>query len=563
MSEVTTRSKADLLDEIRRLQERIGELESMSSEYQHAEELLRYSERRSRAWLEHSPVCTKIVDLDFNLQYMSAAGIKGLQIDDITLFYGRPYPLEFYPASFREQMTASLERVKRTGRIVTQEASVIDLDGNEMWFQSTLVPVNDDDGHIDYIMVVSIDTTERRRSEEERVGLERQMLHTQKLESLGVLSGGIAHDFNNILMSILGNANLALDALSPHAPARENIQSIEKASRRAADLAMQMLAYSGKGRFVIEPIYLNEFVNEMAHLLEVSISKKVSLVYEFAGDLPAFDGDATQIRQIIMNLITNASEAIGNESGVITLSTGTMACDRDYLNEVSEFLSASLDEPMAEGIYTYLEVADSGCGMDTETVRKVFDPFFTTKFAGRGLGLSAVLGILRGHGGAISIRSELQSGTVFRVFFPAIDPLEDSETAGPERDIGTTWRGSGTVLIADDEESVCDVGRRMLERLGFRVLTALDGREAVDVFREHADEIVCVLLDKTMPHLDGEQVFSELRRIRPEVRVVLCSGYNLQDDTRSFASTGLAGFIQKPYSLGALRNKLGGILGEV
>jgi PAS domain S-box-containing protein len=524
------------------------------TERRQAENRLWESERQSRAWLEFSPVCTKIVDLDFNLQYMSNAGVKGLQIDDITPYYGRPYPFDFYPEPFRDQMTNNLERVKETGEIATQEGSVVDIEGNDVWFHSTLVPVNNDEGRIDYIIVVSIDITERKRAEEQRISLERQVQHAQKLESLGVLSGGIAHDFNNILMSILGNADLALDALSPHAPARANVQEIEKASKRAADLARQMLAYSGKGRFVIEQIYLDELVNEMVHLLEVSISKKVVLKYNFAENLPPFDGDATQIRQVIMNLITNASEAIGDKSGIIALSTGAMECDRAYLDEA---LHTGLDEPMPEGAYTFLEVADTGCGMEREAIEKIFDPFFTTKFAGRGLGMSAVLGIMRGHKGAIRVYSEPGRGTTFKVLFPANELPDNGALARGKNGSETEdWRGSGTVLIADDEEAVCAVGKQMLERLGFSVLTARDGREAIDVFREHADEIVGVLLDLTMPHFDGEQTFREIRRMRSDIPVVLSSGYNMQDATQRFAGKGLAGFIQKPYNLAALRKKL-------
>jgi len=408
---------------------------------------------------------------------------------------------------------------------------------------------------------VFTDITERKLTEESRLSLERQVQHAQKLESLGVLAGGIAHDFNNLLMAVLGNAELALDELSPHAPARDNIQDIEKAAKRAAELTKQMLAYSGKGRFVIEPIDLGELVDEMSHLLEISISKKAVLKYNFADNLPKIDGDATQIRQIVMNLITNASEAIGDKSGVIALSTGAMHCDRAYLDEINEAVSTGLDESLPEGIYVYLEAADTGCGMDKETVEKVFDPFFTTKFTGRGLGMSATLGIVRGHKGTIKIYSEVGKGTTFKVLFPA-SGLSGEGAAILERDEGVAkdWQGKGTVLIVDDEETVCVVGKQMLQRAGFDVLIARDGRKGVDVFREHADEIVCVLLDLTMPHMDGEEAFREMRRIRSDVKVILCSGYNMQDATQRFAGKGLADFLQKPYSVDGLMKKLLAIL---
>jgi CheY-like chemotaxis protein len=365
-------------------------------------------------------------------------------------------------------------------------------------------------------------------------------------------------------MVILGNADLALEELSPHAPARESIREIEKASKRAAELAKQMLAYSGKGRFVIEPIHLNEFVEEMSHLFEVSISKKAVLKFNFADSLPSFDGDATQIRQIIMNLLTNASEAIGDENGVIALSTGAMDCDRAYLDGVNETLRAGLDDPLPEGLYTYVEVADTGCGMDKETIEKIFDPFFTTKFTGRGLGMAAVLGIVRGHKGAIKIYSEVGKGTTFKVLFPAdVAPEEDQglpQTQRGANEDAPVPRLSGTVLIADDEETVCAVAKQMLEHMGLSVLTASGGREAVELLREHADEIDCVLLDLTMPHMDGEQAFRELRRIRPDIKVILCSGYSEQDATQRFAGKSLAGFLQKPYTIAALRGKFEEVL---
>jgi CheY-like chemotaxis protein len=299
----------------------------------------------------------------------------------------------------------------------------------------------------------------------------------------------------------------------------------------------------------------------MGHLLEVSISKKAIIRYNFADNLPPADCDATQIRQVIMNLITNASEAIADRSGVISLSTGVMNCDRAYLDSINETLRAGLNEPLNPGRYVYIEVADTGCGMDAETIERIFDPFFTTKFTGRGLGMAAVLGIVHGHHGAVKIYSEVGRGTTFKVLFPVSESLEHAAaTRNESTDQDQAWRGRGTVLIADDEESVRTVGQQMLTRMGFDVLTASDGRQAVDMFRDHADKIVCILLDLTMPHLDGEQAFGELRRVRADVRVILCSGYNEQDATQRFVGKGLAGFIQKPYNMTELKEKLAGIL---
>jgi signal transduction histidine kinase/ActR/RegA family two-component response regulator len=521
-----------------------------------AEGALRESEMMNSSLLDGSPVCNKIIDLDSKLQYMSAAGARDLKVPDIESYYGQTYPPEFYPESMRAPLVNGVELAKK-GEVSSVECPVHDLEGNEVWYHSTFVPICDDNGQVKYIIGASVNITERKRAEVERLNLERQVQHAQKLESLGILAGGIAHDFNNLLMAILGNADLAMDELSPHAPARDNIKEIEKAAKRAAELSRQMLAYSGKGRFVVEPVDLNEFVEEMAHLLEVSISKKAVLKYNFSNNLPSIDCDATQIRQIIMNLITNASEAIGDKSGVIAMSTGAMECDRAYLDGVDEIMRAGLNEPLPEGLYVYLEVADTGCGMDAETTQKVFDPFFTTKFTGRGLGMAAVLGIVRGHRGAIKIYSEVAKGTTFKVLFPA-SGLPANSDALKRRDIDRSeeWQGRGTVLIADDEETIRAVGKQMLGRMGFDVLTAGDGREAIELFQDRTDDIVCILLDLTMPHVDGEQAFRELRRIRPDVIVILCSGYNEQDATQRFAGKGLAGFIQKPYNMAELRGKL-------
>ena len=394
----------------------------------------------------------------------------------------------------------------------------------------------------DYVNVYGRDVTDRKRAEEERRQLEAQIQHTQKLESLGVLAGGIAHDFNNLLMAILGNADLALMDLSPVSPARQSLAEIKKASLRAADLAKQMLAYSGKGKFVVEPLDLSEVVEEMAHILEVSVSKKAVLKYDFSNDIPAIEADATQVRQVVMNLITNASEAIGDKSGIISIRTGAMQVDRRYLRETY------LDEDLPEGLYVTLEVADTGSGMDAETQAKLFDPFFTTKFTGRGLGMAAVLGIVRGHSGAIKVYSEIGRGTTVKVLLPAVEGatvLHRNEAVGQ-------WQGSGTVLLVDDEETVRAIGTTMLQRLGMTAITAVDGRDAVAMFREHVDEIGCVILDLTMPRMDGEQAFRELRRIRSDVRVIMSSGYNEQEVTQRFAGKGIVGFIQKPYELQAL-----------
>lgn len=395
------------------------------------------------------------------------------------------------------------------------------------------------------LMLAVTDITARRAAEEQRLQMERQMQQTQKLESLGVLAGGIAHDFNNLLTIILGNASLALDELPSMSPARDSLRAIEKTALRAAELCRQMLAYSGQGRFVIETLRLNELISEMASLFKASLSKKALLNLNLTANLPSLRGDPSQIRQVVMNLVINAAEALGDRGGVVTVSTGVMECCPDDLT------GAYREERLAQGMYVWLEVSDTGCGMDPETRRRIFEPFFTTKFTGRGLGLSAVLGIVRGHHGALQVTSALGRGTTFKVLFPAAPPLGPQSTLPPRPPLGA-WRGIGIVLLVDDEDSVRAMGARMLERIGFQALVASDGQEALELYQVRREEIVLVLLDLTMPYMDGEETCRQLQHIDPQVRVVMTSGYTETEMTPRFTGQRLCGFLQKPYTLEGL-----------
>ncbi|NLI48105.1 MAG: PAS domain S-box protein [Acidobacteria bacterium] len=399
---------------------------------------------------------------------------------------------------------------------------------------------------------------ERLRGEEASLNLERQLQHAQKLESLGVLAGGIAHDFNNLLMAILGNADLALLETSTAHPARPYVEDIIKASLRAAGLCQQMLAYSGRGHFRIETLDLNEMVREMTDILEVSITKKAVLRYDLSPELPKVRGDATQLRQVVMNLITNASDALGDGSGVISLVTGT----RHFRG--GERFGVLQGEKLTPGRYVCLDVADTGCGMDAATQARLFDPFFSTKFTGRGLGMAAVLGIIRGHHGGIRVRSEPGRGTAVTVLLP---PVENDEPAAGSAEVepparAEPWRWRGMVLLVDDEEAVRALAERMLRRLGFEVVTAADGASAVEQFRARRREITAVVLDLTMPAMDGGETLQALRAADPGVRVLLASGYDEGDVSRRFGDGGPDAFIQKPYRLATLRAKLRHILKE-
>ncbi len=396
---------------------------------------------------------------------------------------------------------------------------------------------------VEYNLALVTDITTQLQNEEERRQFEKKMVQTQKMESLGVLAGGVAHDFNNLLAAIMGHSELSKRRLPNGSPAIEHLKQIEQAAERAADLAKQMLAYSGRGKFVVESINLNSLLHEMLHMLQVSISKKAVLRLTPYAPLPSLNADATQLRQIIMNLVINASEAIGERSGVISITTGCMDCDESYLKNIW------LSENLKDGLYVYLEVADTGCGMDKETLAKIFDPFFSTKFTGRGLGMSAVMGIVRGHKGAIKVYSELGQGTTFKILLPASEkPAELFISESAEED----WTGTGKVLLVDDEETVRGIGVEMLKELGFSTLTARDGKEALEIYRNTPD-ISLVILDLTMPRMDGEQCFRELKAINPEVKVVISSGYNELEVSQKFIGKGISGFVQKPYKLSVLR----------
>jgi PAS domain S-box-containing protein len=449
----------------------------------------------------------------------------------------------------RDRVSKEYERVeKRFETVYYTPMRIRHKDGSWLWVNAIATSYLSASGER-CILEVSQDITEQVKAEQSRRKLKNQMKEARRLESLGVMAGGIAHDFNNMMVSVLGYSDLALHKLPPSSPARPLIEGVMKGGERAAELCSQMLAYSGNRQLAVSAIDLNAVVEEMSQLMEASVSKKAVLKYELAAKLPAVEADATQLQQVVMNLIVNASEAIGEKGGAIGISTGVMECDSDYWRD--SFFSG---EDMAEGVYAYLEASDTGCGMDAKTKGKIFDPFFTTKFTGRGLGLATVLGIVRAHKGAIDLYSEPGKGTTIKVLLPTTQqPVEHlaKEAPAPEG-----WRGNGTILLVDDEAPVLEVGGMMLENVGFRVRTATDGREALEIFRKYKGEFVGVVLDLMMPNMDGEETLRELRRIQDDVKIVLSSGYHEQDVTKRLAGTSFAGFVKKPYTADALIRQL-------
>lgn len=407
------------------------------------------------------------------------------------------------------------------------------------------------------VMAAVHDISERQRSDAERQRLEERLRQSQRLESLGVMAGGIAHDFNNLLMGVLGNASLALLDLDPASPVSAFVQQIEESAQRAAELTNQMLAFSGKGKFVVTMVSLSDLIRANRSELDATLGPDVNLELRLDEEVPAVEGDYGQLSQVIASLVANASEAYAEGGGQVTVTTGVRRVDRQALAD-----AATVSGDLLEGDRVYLEVQDHGCGMDEETASKIFDPFFTTKFAGRGLGMAAVMGIVQSHGGMVKVETGEGTGTTVTVYFPvAEDRVEAADGIG--EDGGDAAGGHGqTVLVIDDEPTVRDVTSAMLSRRGHRVLCADSGHAGLEQFAEHRANIGVILLDLTMPDMSGETVYREVSRRAPGTRVVLMSGYDEQEATNRFSSQGLAGFIQKPFTAEDLNAKIDSILAE-
>ena len=420
-------------------------------------------------------------------------------------------------------------------------------DGSIVWFEGDYIVLYDENGLQRGHFGVQRDISERKQAEDERRALEAQMLQAQKLESLGVLAGGIAHDFNNLLTAVLGNINLAQSVCGPGNPSARYLEAAERTLLKAADLTRQMLAYSGRGSFAVEPLDLNALVQEMSHLLAVSIPKKTILNSHLEPELPWVHADASQLQQVVLNLVTNAAESIGENQGRIDIVTGR---ERLAAGTAAVLLPSRELEP---GEYVFLEVADTGCGIAPELLEKIFDPFFSTKRAGRGLGLSSMVGILRAHRGGIRIHSQPGRGSTFRVYLPAgLGTIRKQEIPVA----GESPKLTGTVLLVDDEPAILETGAGLLSQLGFQVRTARDGQEAVALFSVDPAAVDLVLMDITMPRLGGREACLAMRALRPMLPVLLSSGYDERESLRDLPRQGVTGFLKKPYRVQELRQAI-------
>lgn len=439
---------------------------------------------------------------------------------------GTPYPVDNCP----------IRQVLRTGAARRgRDEFFIRADGSAFPIEYSAHPIRRE-GHNVGVVVTFTDITDRKRSEE-------NLLQSAKLESLGVLAGGIAHDFNNILTGILGNASFVLETLPKNDPNRNLLSEVVTAGERAADLTRQMLAFAGKGQFVVEPVDFSRSIQEVSELLAATLPKPVRLDLRLGSQLATVEADSRQLQQLVFNLVLNAGEAIGERPGRVTIETG--------VRDLPEGLPAQ--PPFGRlnpGRYVFASVQDTGAGIDPATRPRIFDPFFSTKFTGRGLGLAAAMGIVRAHHGAIHVESEPGRGSRFEILLPAM------RTRAIPMPAASTDVVSRTILVVDDEEVVRRTTQAVLERKGFRVLLAEDGQRAVDILRDRAAEISLVLLDLTMPVMGGEEAARYMRAIRHDLPILVSSGFNETEVLRRFAGLRVAGYLRKPYTSATLIDRI-------
>jgi two-component system, cell cycle sensor histidine kinase and response regulator CckA len=507
------------------------------TERKEAEAALRESEERFRKVFEECPLGVALVGKDYHLLKVNSALCRMVGYAEAELTQ-----MSFVDITYPEDLQANTVLAERLFRREIPrywlQKRYVKKNGDLIWVNLTASVIRDSEGLPLYGLAMIEDITETKRAQEEA-------LARQKLESLGVLAGGIAHDFNNLLGSILAEAELAAANLSAGSAAGEELQRIMTIAIRGSEIVRELMIYSGQDKtqdktMMAAPVDVSQLVEEMLELLKVSISKHVVLNTDLSRDLPAVLGNAPQLRQVVMNLIINASEAIGEQDAVIRISTSRVT-GRD--------LAATCGAGVPEG-YVRLKVSDTGCGMTKEVQARVFDPFFSTKFAGRGLGLAVVQGIVRDHGGMINLVSAPDQGTTFDVLLPSAGRTTQPGRSAILRDSANQRRPpSGTLLVVEDEEVLRLAVSKMLRKNGFQVIEAVDGSSALELVRSHKDEIHWMLLDVTLPGVSSREVFEEARFVRPNLKVILTSAYSRETVDASFAGLRIERFIRKPFQI--------------
>ncbi len=511
-----------------------------------ADDALRESQEKYRTILESIEEGCFETDIDGNLTFFSNPFLK-------TLGYSRHELLgrntsKYTSPDIAEKMTRITERLKETGKPENvADYDVIRKDGSNVSLELSVSLLKDQDGLPMGYRGILRDVSERKKTEEENHKLETQLQQAQKMESIGTLAGGIAHDFNNILMGIQGNASLMLLKIDSEHPSHEKIKNIEKYVQNGTALTKQLLGFARRGKYLIKATDLNEIIDKSSSLF-ARTKKEIRIHTDLYEDLWSAEVDRGQIDQVLLNLYVNAWQAMSN-GGDLYLQTENVILDRSYVKPYKV-------EP---GRYAKISVSDTGVGIDKETQERIFEPFFTTKEMGRGtgLGLASVYGIIKSHGGYINVYSEIERGTIFTIYLPASEKEVLIEEEGSP---AALIKGTGTILLIDDEKMILDVGLELLEELGYTVLSAMNGQEAIDVFQKDQDNIDLVIMDMIMPGMGGGETFDRLKEINPEVKVLLSSGYSINGQATKIIRRGCDGFIQKPFNMNQLAEKIQKIL---
>lgn len=510
-------------------------LEAEIAERRLAEEAMRMLERA----VEQSVDGLLVTDAAGGTQFLNQAWARMHGYEPAQVL-GHEMRLYHTPEQLQGELHPALEEVRRTGAF-EGEVGHRRRDGSTFPTWTSVTLLLDPGGEPAGFVMFARDITARREAACERQRLEEKVQRLQRFESLASLAGAVGHDYNNLLTGVLGNAALARRELAETSPVYAHLRQIEGAAERAVDLTGQLLAYAGEHPPQTRTLDVGELVDELRPKLAEIVGDRARLEIHHKRHLPAIQADPAQLRQVLESLVANAADAVEDGDGVVSVRTTSRKVDRSYLADTL------LDEGQPEGTYVLLSVSDTGVGMDEATRERMFDPFFSTKSDARGLGLAAVLGIVRGHAGTLRVFSRPRRGTTLELLFPAVGELETEPTFVDTAEGLARWRSSGTVLVIDDEKILRDLSREILTRHGFDVLVAESGPDGVALFRDHASRIRLVLLDRTMPLMNGESVYRELRAIDPEIAVILMSGYQESDVLAGFGEGGLAGFLQKPF----------------
>lgn len=518
------------------LRQSYAKLEAEIEERQHVLDALRKSEASWRSLATNVPETIALINLDGRITFVNRP-VGGRPPETLL---GAPATSLHQNLNNQELLRQSMAHVLRTGETTSYESETV-TEERYTWYVNRVGAIKED-GEVTALILISTDVTEQKQAE-------AAVFQAQKLESLGVLAGGVAHDFNNLLTAMLLQMSFALAKVpADHAVVR-HVQATIKAAEHATELTRQMLNYSGRNQSEIRPLDLNDLITDNLQLFSAAISKNIELNSMLSSSIPLMMGDRSQIQQLIMNLILNSADAIGQRAGTITVMTEVY----ELTGEEGAYWQWT-GTPLPRGRYVKLEVHDTGSGMDAQTLTKIFDPFFTTKFTGRGLGLASVLGIMRSHQGGLHVASTVGKGTTFTLLFPALAdvlPLPDEATAEPP-----LIAGGGLVLVIDDEEMVREAMAEILTAAGLQVLQAPDGPTGIRLFRQRESELTLILLDLSMPGMSGEEVFYELRRHNTRIPVLLVSGYSEHEVMDRFVNKGLTGFIQKPFTTDSLLQQI-------